>query len=95
MRSIRFESFDVACSGEDGTGVTGGKTWGTGTGFIRQFGGKMSDDGEFGGPAYDLPRNLRQNIYCEWWQGRCVWNDKVRRQRFNVQREASRGRCRV
>ena len=58
MQSIRFESFDVACSGEDGTGVTGGKTWGTGTGFIGQFGGKMSDDGEFGGPAYDLPRNL-------------------------------------
>ena len=55
MWSIRFESFDVACSGEDGTGVTGGKT---GTGFIGQFGGKMSDNGEFGGPAYDLPRNL-------------------------------------
>jgi hypothetical protein len=48
LRSIRFESFDVACSREDGTGVTGGKTWGTGTGFIRRFGGEMSDDGEFG-----------------------------------------------
>ena len=36
----------------------GGKTWGTGTGFISRFGGEMNDDGEFGGPAYDLLRNL-------------------------------------
>ena len=43
MRSIKF---DVACSGEDGTGTTGGKTWGTGTGFTERFGGEMSDDGD-------------------------------------------------
>ena len=70
MQLIRFESFDVACSGEDGTGVTGGKTWGTGIGFIGRFGGEMSDDGG------------------------CVWNDKVWRQRFNVQHQCSTLRLR-